>query len=520
MQNFQATMKRFTPHLGVILIALCAMLLHIIFCYTLSPSKSVIAFGFIGVLLLVVLYALYCKLRKNDPKELVFLISLITGGVLFCFLFPPGTVPDELHHYESSYAYSNGTPNLTNKELTMRVDDSIFVKEDMDNYIGYERYRALKDDFTLSVEDPSLITITAVKNFDINGNPPQTKIPSALGIFLGKLLGLSALVTFYLGRLCNLIFFIALAYAAVRITPIGKNIFIAISLLPMTLHIAASYSYDAAIMGYAFAFTALCLKCIHEQKQQPPYILVLIAVFGILLAPCKSIYSLILILLFFIPSCSFKDKRIGIGYKSGTIVLAFLFLFMLQAASINGLAASSSGSTTLNTRGAETGHFYGIGDLLQDPSRLLTILLFTFDDKFWFYIYSMVGGSLGWFQPNLIAPFYFPLLLVIVLLISAISQPQDKTNLTPALRVVCFAIFFAIGAGSAASMLLGHTFTTEIVIDGVQGRYLLPALPLLLLALRSKHLTMDRNPKNWIILFFVWFNAIYLLRIFTLALTF
>ena len=42
-------------------------------------------------------------------------------------------------------------------------------------------------------------------------------------------------------------------------------------------------------------------------------------------------------------------------------------------------------------------------------------------------------------------------------------------------------------------MWLGWTFNTEPVIQGVQGRYFLPVIPLLLIGMRGKVLSADAN---------------------------
>ena len=61
------------------------------------------------------------------------------------------------------------------------------------------------------------------------------------------------------GRLANLLLFAALAALAVKVAPFGKRVFTVAALLPMTLHLAASFSRDAPLLGLCFAFTALLL---------------------------------------------------------------------------------------------------------------------------------------------------------------------------------------------------------------------------------------------------------------------
>ena len=61
-----------------------------------------------------------------------------------------------------------------------------------------------------------------------------------------------------------------------------------------------------------------------------------------------------------------------------------------------------------------------------------------------------------------------------------------------------FRIVGAIAVGVASfgvvlSMWLGWTFVTETVIQGVQGRYFLPLMPLVAGVIRSRYLKYDKS---------------------------
>ena len=77
---------------------------------------------------------------------------------------------------------------------------------------------------------------------------------------MGRILGLSAMLTFQLGRIFNLLVFILLIRLAIGVTPYWKNLFGALGLLPITLQQAASASYDAIINGLVFLSIAKTLR--------------------------------------------------------------------------------------------------------------------------------------------------------------------------------------------------------------------------------------------------------------------
>lgn len=114
-----------------------------------------------------------------------------------------------------------------------------------------------------------------------------------------------------LGRTANLIVFALLAALAVKAAPFGRRVFAAAALLPMTLHLAASFSRDSLLLGLAFAFTALCMQAIFGCKDGtvlPVRLWLPLAVFGILLAPAKLVYLPLAALFLLIPNSRFGQS--------------------------------------------------------------------------------------------------------------------------------------------------------------------------------------------------------------------
>lgn len=151
-----------------------------------------------------------------------------------------------------------------------------------------------------------------------------------------------------LGRTANLIVFALLAALAVKAAPFGRRVFAAAALLPMTLHLAASFSRDSLLLGLAFAFTALCMQAIFGCKDGtvlPVRLWLPLAVFGILLAPAKLVYLPLAALFLLIPNSRF-------GQSAATKKAAYLAGCVLLALSINRavLVTSVAGSAGFEIR--------------------------------------------------------------------------------------------------------------------------------------------------------------------------
>ena len=85
-------------------------------------------------------------------------------------------------------------------------------------------------------------------------------LPGALGMALARLFGLGALGCLYGGRLVNLLAYTALCYAALRSAHKCRSAFLCIMLMPMSLYMGASLSYDATLLGCYYLMLALLTR--------------------------------------------------------------------------------------------------------------------------------------------------------------------------------------------------------------------------------------------------------------------
>ena len=67
------------------------------------------------------------------------------------------------------------------------------------------------------------------------------------------------------------------------------------------------------------------------------------------------------------------------------------------------------------------------------------------------------------------------------------------------------------------ALMLSYTFVTEDVIAGVQGRYFLPCLPLLLLAIRGRSIVSNVNGAPIIAMTMGGLGLVYLAQIYFVA---
>lgn len=237
--------------------------------------------------------------RRVSLPRLVF--TLVLGlGVLYSFVLPPYAAPDEKYHINQSFTLACRWANFFS-------DDGW----EMGHVPTTTSFRRLTDvDPTLQDENTTVFTwqeftdtlfTTTGASFDSHqeyaelqtDQNPLLYLASGAAVFLAYLLHLGFTPALALGRLANLLVFASLAAWAVKVAPFGRRVFAAVALLPMTLHLAASFSRDAPLLGLCFAFTALALDAAFgpgAYRPLPPARAAALLGTGVLLAPAKMVY--------------------------------------------------------------------------------------------------------------------------------------------------------------------------------------------------------------------------------------
>ena len=504
-----------------ILAAVLFVILNMLVCYQIIHARGVLLLGASAAFMLLVIYIVIAAVERKRlvATPTIFLLLLVFQGLLYMAVFLPMTVPDEVYHFFQSYLYSNVLMLVPSNPdgVTMRGSDVAFLGE-VSTMLSGEYYSKVAGEFALFSDDALLQNAALYPScqFDVGVNPPQAKLLSAIGITVGRVLGLGAVPVYYLGRLFNFAGFAALVYFAVRLTPVGKRIFMVVACLPMTLHVAASYSYDAGVIGLAFLFTALCLRGIYSNSRISTKLKVTILVFAILLAPCKAVYSVLLLLVFLIPQSRFKSKAESWLFKFGVLFLACASILLMRLPSLLDLTGVSGGESRSFEKWGQTGVLYNLSDVLDDPFGFASMFLRTLDQKVDWWIETLAGSSLAWFQFEV--PWYVALSFWFVLLL-AIPKPSESDLEITLTQKMAFACIFGLGAFFVIlSMCLAFTFNNEMLIDGVQGRYFLPLLPIFLLAFRNKTIVANKDYSRALLYTIAVLNVAYVTRIYAMAL--
>ena len=289
-----------------------------------------------GFAALLAAFAVWAVLSRRVRLPRLVFVLVLGLGVLYSFVLPPYAAPDEKYHINQSFTLACRWANFFSDEdwqMGHVPTTTSFRRETDVNPILQDENTTV---FTWQELTDTLFTTTDA-DFDSHqeyaelqtDQNPLLYLVSGAAVFLAYLFHLGFTPALMLGRLANLLLFAALAAYAVRVTPVGKRVFAAVALLPMTLHLAASFSRDAPLLGLCFAFTALVLDAAFgpdKGKALSPIRLGVLFLTGVLLAPGKMVYLPLAALLLLVPGVRLgrHAKAKKAVYLAACVVLALV----------------------------------------------------------------------------------------------------------------------------------------------------------------------------------------------------
>ena len=143
---------------------------------------------------------------------------------------------------------------------------------------------------------------------------------------------------------------------------------------------------------------------------------------------------------------------------------------------------------------------YSLSYILQEPAVFVAMLFRTFVVFADFYLKSVIGNDLGWFQVSI-----HPLLQAIFLIAVIFSLLKERgagRMLPSSFRIFSVILCILSAVMIAVSMFLAYTPYGSNVIRGIQGRYFIPFLPLLLTAVspQGERAALKAKPYNEMLL--------------------
>ena len=430
-------------------------------------------------------------MMKKRKIASAFAVMTFFIGCIYIFVLPPFTVPDESAHIVTVYSKSS---KLLGKEVTDE-GGKVIADSNMGLYFIREEYPT-KESYIRFVKGALGKNSDVITTKESLANPLNVKavgyIPQIVGVSIARILKGSGEQILLIGRLFALLWYCFVMYFAIQIFPLNKMILFAVGLLPMTMQQVCSFSYDSVLLGLCFFLISYILWLIYTKEvvELKDVLILVCVVSGIVMI--KYIYIPIIGLLLFIP----KHK---INFRVDRKKIAVSMFGMLSMFEIGSKMTLITEAAAKNMQIRSDGLYkYSIGYVISNLGDTLIVVTRTVFEKISFFVESMIANPLGWVEiqlPNIIV-----LGFAIVLIFSAIPNHRSP-KITKRMMVTAGFIVVIVSGLVLAAMLISYTYVGADTILGVQGRYFLPVLPLVLLIVQgNKNIIVKNSIESELIL--------------------
>lgn len=432
------------------------------------------------------------KLIHHREAVLVGLLGLCGGT--FLFLTPPFQVPDEFAHYNRAFQVSEFTMMPARQgELFGGALPQILKSEQMKfNFLPFFAERKLSRSryFAMREESPAMTSESLKKRefCDFSNTALYSPVPylfSGLGIAAARFSSMTVLNGFYMARLFNLLAAMGIIYGAMyllrRLPELQLMLFL-IAGMPMTAFELMSVSADCVTFSLAVLVFA-CVVNLSLAWNRRVYVALLATC--ILLGLCKQTYALLPCISFIlwkpIPG-SYLKKIIYIM----SVIACAIVPMIVWSLHIQNIYIPLRKDVYIDPV-AQT-HFFIANWHVLLPYFIKDI----FYENLRSYAHSMYG-VLGWLDTPLShkdAAWYFCLCFASVLILfrrKASSKAlgfRGKYSLElPAInRFFLLTVVLILVILIAVGQYLSWNPVGVISLEGIQGRYFIPLLPVMLLA--------------------------------------
>ncbi len=435
-----------------------------IFTAVAGMSAPLLIAGFGGFsLLYAAVWVIVCRLRGTALKGAA---CALVVGTMFVVANAPMQAPDEFTHYLRAEAISHGD---------FTFDKNHVFPDDVQWLVS-----SFPGNFQKEVHERGLGSVTgAYRDYferrgepfdgDAKSSPVQLLLPylpAALGIAAARLFGADALISFWAGRFANVLFYAVCVYFALRMAKRRRGALLFLSLLPLTLYMAASYSYDSMLLSALVLLCgALCAEPVGRRE-----LLLFVFLCGFIIS-LKWLYLPLALLIFLLPKEKFgrANKRPPRWvFCVGAALLGLVFFALAEG--FAGLVSNVERIPYPDGVNVSAQIHY----VLANPVRyLLTAVI----DGYYNTFYLGASGVFGWMDADCaLTNLLVPMLFVLIAALYADDGRLQKKLDAPLCGAIALLIYGLVVTGFYCTWsTLGSTS-----ILGVQPRYFLPAVPCLM----------------------------------------
>lgn len=447
--------------------------------------KNVLSIGMLIIAISIdIMLILFKKKKIEFHKQFIILATVL--GIFYFLATPFGNGTDEVSHFLRVFKISQKYTNIRLEE------DSLFPPA-FSKLVDYKNNRDMKytnyineyDAFSMnSPERKDLIS----EYWNIKLYSPLQYVPQVIGVTIGRILSDNIVTIGMCGRITGYIFWVAMCSLAIKIVPNKKVFFLIICLLPVNIFSAICISGDTVTNAVCTLFIAILYRKIYLKEKIVKKEKIFLIVLACMISLCKIVYLPFVTLVLLLKEENFENKK---EWKKFVITL-------IIASIIVGLSWFVIGS--INLSNSNTASKDQLRYILMNPFEYCAILTRTFCEKGAQYIYQLcTGDELMCHAKTTVYP-VISYIISIVLFMSLFTNENGKNLEVNTLRKIWVSlIIFGTCILIATAIYIQWTSLPGIgkigneVVKGIQGRYFIPVVLLLIFVANKTKLSTNQK---------------------------
>lgn len=433
-----------------------------------SLNKMRIAFMIIFMALAVILYA-EKKLISDKPEWMFAIVCFVLGLLLICGIGTNQVSYDEHVHAKAAYKLSFGT-TIESTETAIQMNGHLLP------YFNNPEERKLVEAYEDTNHDYSWADIGHQSRFVRT----ETRVyyPMAAGFWVGRKLGLGFATTVALAKLGNLLFYIFVVFWAIKLAIRHKYLVALIGLLPNSVFLAASISYDPMVNSFLLLGWVLILNEILEPGKKMTWqnlLLILISFF--IGCQSKPIYIVMALMIVFFGKKKFENPVQEWILKISVVVMAGLMLYNIfrpTPAAGSDYYLVGNFDFAGDKRNVGTSVTGQISYILSNPVSY-TLLLFR---SMYSMLIDYIDFEVDFFQYGYLGTCstVFTYLVIVLAVWLALFSPKHTEKCKILAKYIVLNLIMILGMSAViwSSMYVSYTAVGAPKISGVQGRYFIP----------------------------------------------
>lgn len=407
------------------------------------------------IIAFIIFAAIIAMVILNVDERIIMVTLLVSFGLIYFWLCPVGMAPDETNHFYRAYEISQG--GLISKHMgESGVGGNTFpaaLKEYKDSKAE------LNWDETLDYKFGNTSLYSAI-----------SYLPQATGIKIADIFTNNVKAIFYGGRLGNFIVSMFLCIMALWIIPFGRKVLFMVMMFPLTMQEMISMSTDGFTIGLSFMLLAYILYVSYREKDLGKKEIAILTALCIMLSLTKIIYVVLVLLVFMVPNKKLGEGRKWAIFKFGVPALCVILNLVWLVISSGYLVEFRPGVDSAAQ----------VKYILTHIHLYYATAVSTTMETGMYYVETMFGTYMGQLEIAIVPMVWVTFLILFVYEIVDSRDVPVKAHRYD--MFILLSVFLTCMALLYTSLYVQWTPLQNPSIEGIQGRYFIPIIPLLALA--------------------------------------